>query len=117
MTEDLRLCCLLILSHIRRLEDAASAKRRVFSKFTLPKFVIISEFLAIAVFIRHQKTALTSLYPDPVWRDVEDFRSALLHPVHISPDKWLALVQEDLPALEAAVTALLADLEDAHTSK
>ena len=51
------------------------------------------------------------------WGKVEDFRNALVHLVDVSHDSWWDFAQEDLPALKAAVAALLADLEDKHTSK
>ena len=60
---------------------------------------------------------MSPLYPQPAWDKVEAFRNALVHPVDVPHDSTWEFVQEDLPALKAAVTALLTELDNPRSSK
>ena len=62
--------------------------------------------------------ALTVRYPQVTWSDLAGFRDVLIHQYHnVRLDLVWDFVQEDLPTLKDAVTALLTDLENAGATQ
>ena len=77
---------------------------------------VFHSFEVIAVVVKRLDPALSSRYPHATWSNFAGFRGVLIHQYHkVRLDLVWDFAQEDLPALKAAVVALLTALEDAGT--
>ena len=77
---------------------------------------VIRSFEVIAVVVKRLDPALTSRYPRATGTSCAHFRGDLIHQYQeVRLDLVWDFAQEDLPALKAAVVALLTNLEDAGT--
>ena len=117
MTKDQRPYCREILDRIRRIESYTSAGRDAFLESELLQDGVIRSFEVIGEVVKQLHPTLTARYPQIAWSDFAGFRDILIHQYDkVRLDAVWEFAQEDLPALQSAVTALLIELEDASES-
>lgn len=77
---------------------------------------VIYCFLVIGEAIKRLDDDLTTSHPHIPWRQYARFRDVLIHQYHNTEIMiaWLA-AQEELPALKAAVTAILSSLDESES--
>ena len=77
---------------------------------------VVSCFTIIGEAIKHLDDELIARQPHIDWRGFAGFRDILIHQYHNTEIEvaW-RVAQEDLPALKAAVTAMLRDLDECET--
>ncbi len=115
MSRNQRIYCHDILDRIRRIENYSAAGRAAFMQSELLQDGVIRSFEVIGEAVKRLDPDLTADYPQVTWSDFAGFRDVLIHQYHhIRPDLVWDFVQEDLPALKAAVTALLHNLTDSE---
>ncbi len=118
MTKDQRPYYREILDRIRRIENYIVGGRAAFLESELLQDGVIRSFELIGEVVKQLDRTQTAQYPAVTWSDFAGFRDVLIHQYqHVRLDLVWEFAQEDLPALKAAVTGLLADLEDGHNSK
>ena len=74
---------------------------------------VILAFMVIGEAVKRLDSEVIERYSDVPWSDYAGFRDVLIHRYHdiLLEEVW-QFSQEDLPALKAAVTALLNDPEN-----
>ena len=119
MTKDQRPYYREILDRIRRIENYTAGGRAAFLESELLQDGVIRSFEVIGEVVKQLDPVQTAQYPAVTWSDFAGFRDVLIHSnTTMCGLTWSGeFAQEDLQALKAAVTALLADLEDGHNSK
>ena len=107
------LYCNDILDRIVRIEACTAGGREIFIQDRLLQDSVILAFMIIGEAVKRLDVELLSAHPDVVWSDYAGFRDVLIHRYHdiLLEQVWL-FSQEDLPALKAAVTAILSTLHD-----
>ncbi len=77
---------------------------------------VIFCFLVIGEAIKQLDEYLTTSHPHIPWRQYARFRDVLIHQYHNTEIEiaWLA-ARDELPALKAAVTAILWSLDDSES--
>ena len=111
------LYCNDILDRIKRIEDCTAGGREIFYNDRLLQDCVILAFMIIGEAVKRLDAELTSGYPEVVWSDYAGFRDVLIHRYHdiLLEQVWL-FSQEDLPALKAAITAMLATLDEGDSA-
>ncbi len=109
--------CHDILGRIVRIEEYVSCGYDAFMQSNLHQDAVKFCFLVIGEAIKRLDDNLTALHPQVPWRVYARFRDVLIHQYHNTEIiiAWRAS-QEDLPALKAAVTAMLAALDEGQSS-
>ena len=104
--------CYDILNRIARIEDYVSCGHDRFMRSDLHQDAVIFCFLVIGEAIKRLDDELTASHPQVPWRLYARFRDVLIHPYHNTEIMiaWQAS-QEDLPALKAAIEAMLAAMD------
>lgn len=115
MSAEQRMLCQDILERIQRIESSFSHGRDAFDQSHNLRDAIIFSFIVIGEAVKNLDASLTQRHPDIPWKSIAGFRDILIH--HYRRTR-LELVwrtaQEDLPALKAAVTAMLEQLDDCN---
>ena len=107
--------CHDIMDRIARIEEYASCGRDIFMQSNMRQDAVIYCFLAIGEAVRRLDEQLTATHPYIPWRQYARFRDELIHQYHSTEIEiaWRA-AEEALPALKAAVTAMLSSLDDSE---
>ncbi|MCY3979966.1 MAG: DUF86 domain-containing protein [Chloroflexi bacterium] len=115
MTRSQRLFCRDILDRIHRIEAYTEAGREAFHQSSEKQDAVIFCFAIIGEAIKHLNDDLLAQHPHIDWRGFARFRDFLIHQYHNTEIEiaWRA-AQEDLPALKAAIIALLETLDDSE---
>lgn len=105
--------CKDILDRIKRIESYTAAGREAFLRSEQKQDAVIFCFTIIGEAIKQLSDNLLAQQPHINWRDYARFRDFLIHQYHNTEVHvaWQAS-QDDLPALKAAVTAMLAALDE-----
>lgn len=116
MTRTQRLYCNDILDRIFRIETYTAAGREAFDRSSVKQDAVIFCFTIIGEAIKHLNDDLKDQQPHIDWRGFARFRDFLIHQYHKSEIEiaWRA-AQDDLPALKAAVIAILSSLDDSES--
>ena len=111
------LYCNDILDRIARIEDCTAGGRETFIQDRLLQDGVILAFMIIGEAVKRLDAELISAHPDVVWSDFAGFRDVLMHRYHdiLLEQVWL-FSQEDLPALKAAIIAMLSSLDDCESA-
>ena len=113
MSPEQRLYCQDILERIERIEKSISKGRQAFAQSYEIRDSVILSFLVIGEATKNLDAALTKQHPNINWKGVASFRDILIHQYRRTrPDLVWRTAQEDLPALKAAITSMLASLDD-----
>ncbi len=113
MNAEQRLLCQDILERIQQIESVISAGHDAYlHSRTLQDSVILS-FIVIGEAAKNLDAALTQTHPQIPWKSVTGFRDILVHQYRRTRLElvWRAS-QEDLPALKAAITSIIASLDE-----
>lgn len=115
MTRTQRLYCSDILDRIYRIEAYTAAGREAFHQSSEKQDAVIFCFTIIGEAIKHLNEDVMDEQPHIDWRGFARFRDFLVHQYHNTEIEiaWRA-TQEDLPALKAAITAMLYSLDDSE---
>ncbi|MDE2636360.1 MAG: DUF86 domain-containing protein [Chloroflexota bacterium] len=113
MTRSQRLYCSDILERIQRIEASTAAGHQTFLVSPESQDAVIYSFLIIGEAIKHLDANLMAQHPQINWSGFARFRDFLIHQYHNTEIHvaWRAS-QEDVPALKAAVEAMLASLDE-----
>ena len=116
MTRTQRLYCNDILDRINRIEAYTAAGREAFDQSHVKQDAVIFCFTIIGEAIKHLNEDLLAQQPHIDWRGFARFRDFLVHQYHNTEIEiaWRA-TQEDLPPLKAAITSMLASLDDSES--
>ena len=108
MSRSQRLYLQDILERILHIEFCTASGREDFLGDRLLQDGVILAFMIIGEAVKRLDADLIEACPDVVWSDYAGFRDVLIHRYHdvLLEQVWL-FSQEDLPALKAAITALL----------
>ena len=106
-----------ILERILRIEEYVSCGRDTFWRSKLHQDAVILCFLVIGEAIKQLQDDLTAAHPHIPWRLYARFRDVLIHQYHKTEIAiaW-QVSQDDVPALKAAVEAILAALDESDSS-
>ncbi len=117
MTRTPRLYCKDILDRIHRIETYTADGREAFNQSSVQQDAVIFCFTIIGEAIKHLDEVLLAQQPHIDWRGFARFRDFLIHQYHNTEIElaWRAS-QEDLPALKAAIVAMLENLDDSEAS-
>jgi len=109
--------CQDILERIERIDEYVSCGRDTFMQSNLHQDATIFCFLVIGEAIKQLEDELTASHPRIPWRLYARFRDVLIHQYHNTDIiiAWRAS-QENLPALKAAITAMLSSLDDCESA-
>ncbi len=116
MTRVQSLYCRDILDRIKRIESYTSDGHDAFMRSKQKQDAVVFCFTIIGEAIKQLNDDLLAQQPHINWRDYARFRDFLIHQYHNTEIiiAWRAS-QEDLPALKAAVTAMIAALEEGQS--
>lgn len=105
-----------ILDRIDRIERYTSRGREYFIQSELHQDAVIRSFEVIGEAVKRLDAALIERQPQIPWREFAGFRDVLIHQYErvVLESVW-AFAQEDLPALKAAIRAMLASLDDSDS--
>ncbi|MDE2747481.1 MAG: DUF86 domain-containing protein [Chloroflexota bacterium] len=100
---------------MHRIEAYTAAGREAFDQSREKQDAVIFCFIVIGEAIKHLNKDLLAQEPHIDWGGFARFRDFLVHQYHNTEIEiaWRA-AQEDMPALKAAVTSLLASLDDSE---
>ena len=114
MTRDQRLYCRDILDRIRRIESSTADGRGTFLRSEMQQDSVLLGFMIIGEAVKRLDPDLTKSQPHIRWRQLAGLRDMLIHRYHdtLLEDIWV-YSQRDIPALKAAITAILATLDSA----
>ena len=112
MTRTQRLYCRDILDRIHRIESYTASGREAFYQSTQKQDAVILCLTIIGEAIKKLNADLLAQQPHINWRGFARFRDFLIHQYHNTEIKvaWQA-AQDELPALKAAINAMLASLD------
>jgi len=115
LNADQRLHCQDILARITRIENSIAKGKDAFARSYEIQDSIILSFIVIGEATKNLDPALTRLHPHINWKGVAGFRDILIHQYRRTRLElvWRS-AEEELPALKAAVTAMLAALDDSE---
>ena len=112
MNRSQSLYCKDILERIARIEGSISAGRDAFMRSKMRQDSAVFGFVIIGEVLKRLDPNLLAQQPEIKWREVAGFRDMLVHQYHkIDLDVVWEAAQEDLPALKAAIVAMLETLE------
>ena len=116
MTRSQSLYCRDFLDRIRRIESYTAAGREAFYQSKEKQDAVIFCFTIIAEAIKQLHADLVAQHPHIDWRGFARFRDFLILQYHNTEIEiaWRA-AQEDLPALKAAIIALLETLDESES--
>ena len=116
MTRSQSLYCRDILDRINRIELYTASGREAFDQSKQKQDAVIFCFTIIGEAIKQLNEDLVAQQPHIDWRGFARFRDFLIHqyPNTEIEIAWRA-TQEDLPALKAAVTAILSSLDGSES--
>jgi len=107
-----------ILVHTRRILDATDAGFDVFADSWLIQDAVIRNFEVLGEIVKRLDQPFMDRHPEVPWRKMTAFRNVLIHEYEdLQVEIVWRTISDDLPALRAAVEALLAALpagEDEH---
>ncbi len=116
MNRSQRLVLSDILERIQHIEFCAAGGRDAFLNDRLLQDGVILAFMIIGEAVKRLDAKLITTNPEVMWSDYAGFRDVLIHRYHdVLLDQVWQFSQEDLPALKAAVTAMLRDLDQCET--
>ena len=116
MSLEQRLLCQDILERIGRIESTISNGRAAFEQSHVLRDAVILNFIVIGEAAKSLDTSLTQQHPHIQWKSVAGFRDILVHQYRRTRLELVwRTAQEDLPALKAAVTAMLASLDEGQS--
>ncbi|MGD0221191.1 MAG: HepT-like ribonuclease domain-containing protein [Terriglobia bacterium] len=105
-----------ILDSIRRIEDDISEGREKFLAAHTLQDAVLRNLQTLSESAKRLSDPLTTSHPEIEWRRITAFRNILVHDyLGIDMDRIWRIVQDDVPQLKRAVTALLA-LAEGRTS-
>ncbi len=117
MTRYQHIYCRDILDRIRRIDRYTADGRAAFLASELHQDGVIRSFEVIGEIVKRLDSTLLAQHPDVAWSDFAGFRDILIHQYdRVRLDLVWRFAQEDLPALQQAIAALLNDLENAAGS-
>lgn len=115
MNAEQRRYCLDILERIQRIENSIAKGKDAFARSYEIRDSVILSFIVIGEAAKNLDTALTKQHPQINWKGVAGFRDILIHQYRRTRLELVwRTAREDLPALKAAITAMLASLDDSE---
>lgn len=117
MKRSQKLYCADILERIQRIESYTTTGKQAFIRSKIQQDAVIFCFTIIGEAIKQLQNDLISQQPQIDWRGFARLRDVLVHQYHRAEIEvaWLA-VEEEIPALKLAVTALLNSLHEDEES-
>lgn len=104
------------MERIERIEKSISKGREAYAQSYEIRDAVILNFIVIGEATKNLDAALTEKYPNINWRGIAGFRDILIHQYRRTRLELVwRTAQEDLPALKAAIIALLETLDDSES--
>jgi uncharacterized protein with HEPN domain len=101
-----------ILERIRRIAIASAEGHEAFIESVILQDAVIRSFEVIGEIVKRLDPTLTAAHPDIPWRRIAGFRDVLIHRYEqVDLDAVWRIVVEDIPPLQTAAEAMLADLD------
>ncbi|MDE2638829.1 MAG: DUF86 domain-containing protein [Chloroflexota bacterium] len=115
MNAEQRLYCQDILERIERIEKSISKGREAYARSYEIRDAVILNFIVIGEATKNLDSALKAQHPNINWKGIAGFRDILIHQYRRTRLELVwRTAQEDLPALKAAIIALLETLDDSE---
>ena len=112
MSHEQRLLCNDILERIQRIEGCVSHGRETCEQSELIQDSIILSFIVIGEAAKSLDATLTQQQPQVAWKSVAGFRDILVHQYRRTRLELVwKTAREDVPALKAAIEAILAAMD------
>ena len=113
MSRSQRVFCRDIIEYIQRIETYTEAGYEVFARSELHQDAVIRCFTVIGEAIKQLSEELIATQPHVDWRGFAGFRDILVHQYHNTDiDVAWTVIQEDLPALKAAIISMFSALDE-----
>ncbi len=112
MNAEQRLYCQDILE---RIEKSISKGREAYARSYEIRDAVILNFIVIGEATKNLDAALKAQHPNINWKGIAGFRDILIHQYRRTRLELVwRTAQEDLPALKAAIIALLETMDDSE---
>jgi uncharacterized protein with HEPN domain len=113
VTRDPRVYLAHILECIQKIERFTSDGRERFFRDAMVQDAVLRNFEVIGEAAKRLDDAYRAAHPDVPWRALAGLRDVLIHQYEgVDLEQVWAIVEKELPALRAAIAAMLPPLEE-----